>query len=343
MADPVVAPAVAPVVAPAVVPSRSRTTRTFITKASDRVRDAITAVQGQAAPVVAPVVAATSEAPKTEAPKTEVPKTEVARTEAPKTEAPKTEVPKQDGISASEAAKRLADLSRTERHVVKQKEELRQAREELEREKAQNATGLQRIKLIEQLRTLPKGQRLAAIQQITGWRPSDLMEDVLGDAVKTPEQISAEKNQAADQRLAELNRKIEESDANARKLREADQIKSFIEQRIAPIVTKKDFPFLCDALGENVTQQMYQALNAEYKKTGQAPDIRRAAEQAEAWYRKDTERKSKLLGLSVTSPQIANQEAQGGTAQKPTTQSPLSLRTLLQPAKTFKAVPRGKR
>lgn len=323
------APAAAPLAIPQQAPQQTRSTKAYSTRPKTHAAPAAPA----AAPApVAPAATPAAQKPAETAPAAAAPETPAAAT-PPAPEAPKT-------LTPGEEAKRLAQLSRTEQRVVAEKQKLAQERESLLREQQSNAANLKRIELLTRARETPAGPaRLALIRQVFGWSPTDLMSDVIGETTRTPEQVASERVSTIDQKTAELTRKIEEFDKRAEGERQAAQVNTYIQSNIAPVLTPKDFPFLCNELGANAARQMYDVMNEEYRKSGVAPDVKKLAAQAEAWYRKDAETKAKLLGLSVTAPQQANPAAPGGTASTPTTQQSPStpLRNRFQSAPTFRA------
>lgn len=322
-ATPAAAPA--PLAIPQQAPNQTRHTKTFGTKPKLPPAPAVVAAPAPA-PTAAPAPAAKAEAP---AAKVEAPPAPAA---APTPEVAKT-------LTPGEEARRLAAITRVEGKVSAEKQALARERDAIAREKLENREGLRRAALVEQLRHTPQGQKLARIQQITGWSPSELMEEVIGTTTRTPEQVAAERNQTQEQKTAELTRQVQEWEKRDQANRQQAQVKDYIQSAIVPVVTPKDFPFLCNELGDKLPGQMYAAMNEEWKKTGVAPDPRKLAARAEAWYRQDAEKKAELLGLSVTAPQIANPVAQGGTASSPTTQSTSQAltRNRFQSPPTFRA------
>jgi hypothetical protein len=277
-------------------------------------------IVSKAAPTttVTEAVASTTPAPAaiTEA----APATTTAEPAKPAESAPKT-------VSAADEARRLAQISRAEGKAAQEKQRIAEERRALELERTTNAQNLQRLKLIEDASKLPKGQRLQFLQRAFGWRAADLIEDVLGEQAKTPEQVAQEVAErqmtSLDERTKEINRKVEEFEKATTAQREQAQIADYIRTNIEPAITPTAYPFLCSELGSNAARQVYDAMNAEYKKTGVAPDIKKLVDTAETWYRKDAEKKAKLLGLSVTTPQAATQTATpASAAPTATTQSP---------------------
>lgn len=268
----------------------------------------IVAKTAPAATEAAPVVAATTDA--------------AATVETPKP----TETPAQKTLTAADEARRLAQISRAEGKAAQEKQRVAEERRALETERAANTQNLQRLKLIEDASKLPKGQRLAFLQRAFGWRAADLIEDVIGEQAKTPEQVAAETSASQmmtlEERTKEINRRVEEFEKATTTQREQAQISDYIRTTIEPAITPEKYPFLCNELGSQAARQVYDAMNAEYKKTGTAPDLKKLVDTAETWYRKDAEKKAKLLGLSVTAQQAATQTATPASpASTATTQS----------------------
>lgn len=226
-------------------------------------------------------------------------------------------------LTALEEAKRMARLSRRDADIARE-------RERLDTEKRELQAVRQRQQLIEQARQLPKGQRLGFLKQAFGWSGQDIIDDVIGDAAKTPEQIAQERSMTVEQKMSEYDRRLQEAETRLNQEREASQVNTYIANTLKPLLTKEAFPFLHHELGDDAPRQLYVEMNKIWRQTGRAPDPKELASRAEAVYKNRAASAAKLLGVNVTPAEKSQSNSSGQPSARTTsamTQTPGDFRS----------------
>lgn len=222
-----------------------------------------------------------------------------------------TDAPK---VDAGELAKRAARLAR-------QDERLRQERQKFDADKQAQTANLQRLQMIEQASKLPRGQRLDFIKRAFGWQPQEVIDDIIGEAAKTPEQRSQEINETMAQRMTRYEQELEASRRETQAMAQRAQVQAYVQNQIVPVIAdEKAYAFARDEHGPSLPQVIYDIQMARYQKLSKeqgttnpvgTPTPKQVADFLEKSYRDKHERRTKLGGQSVTAAQAANSSATG--------------------------------
>jgi hypothetical protein len=235
-------------------------------------------------------------------------------------------------LSAAELAKRTARLHRESRKLQEQ-------RQAFERQTSENKQALERVKLVDQLRQVPKGQRLDVLRRAVGWQPQELVDEIIGEAARTPEQVQAAiVGRTMEDALAPYRREIEEGRKAVERERQAVQVEQYKTAQILPVIADQEAYKLSHRKhGTALPQVIYDTQLASYSNrvakakaegrdpaTVQAPTPKEVAGFIEKQYRDDYEETAKLLGQSVKTQQAAAPAAGSPIAvtKDPATRSP---------------------
>ncbi|HEU5479955.1 MAG TPA: hypothetical protein VFU90_08995 [Candidatus Tumulicola sp.] len=216
-----------------------------------------------------------------------------------------------------EAFRRIAAVHRAEKRFA----EKQRAFAESQRT---NAAQLQRVSTLENAAKAAQQNPLAAVQAL-GLTPQQVLDAILGDAAKTPQQRQEEAMRATAQRQADIEAEIRRDRERYAQEQQTRQVTSHIEANITPIFAPTDaYPHLKHAAsitGEDLGQAIYREQVRVWKATGgqnggRIPTPKEIADKAESLYAqkaallrgKSTE-PTKPATSSGTAPPPANRES----------------------------------
>jgi hypothetical protein len=280
--------------------------RSFATRPANRTIDTAPA----AAPAAAPGTASAGHALPAAAPGTSEPtqqrgaqKADAVPGAAPKpgeqpaaAAAPEAE-PKPETVTATEESKRIARIHRAEaahqEKVAADRRAIAEERAAFDRDRATSAERLKRAELIDQIRDKPPASRLKFLQEVFGWQPQQIIDELVAHSQKKPEELQREQTQseiaAANARLAQLEKERQAETSAREQERAAAQIAQYKTEHIAPVLADRaKYELTHRALGDKAVDEVFSLQRARHDliaagKAGRAiPGSGLSAEQAAA-------------------------------------------------------------
>lgn len=226
-----------------------------------------------APPVSPPPAASASDKPAEATPPAAAPTPPKPADAAAPPEPPKAEAkPPEPKITEAEEARRIARIHR-------QEAKLSEERQRFAQERAAHAQDVQRVRILEQLRTKPPppADRLQLIETVFGWRAQDILDAVIAQGAQTPEQkaaaTAAATAEAERQRLAQLEQTVQNGIAEQRRREEHAQLEAYKATAVAQTLADKTrHPNLHRALGDEAVNEVFALQEARYNES--LPQIR---------------------------------------------------------------------
>jgi hypothetical protein len=251
------------------------------------------------------------------------------------------EAPAVDGAAGTEQAKlaegeyarRMASLTREDARIST-------AKQELARQQEQHREALQRANMVEQIRTKPPASKLQFLQQVFGWNVQSILDEIVTDGTRTPEQKVAQAQQLSEQRMAAIEREVQQAAQERQQSRNAEQVRSYISGSINPIIdSAPEFKILRDAFGDDAGRQVYSVLADRFSKTQRVGDPKDVCKEVANYLRSEAEKSARLLGgasapAAGQAPKQDRATSQQAAPAPPTTGFAKRMRAHVQPYKS---------
>lgn len=214
------------------------------------------------------------------------------------------EPPKEDNpeITNAEFAKRMGQIARAREKLDDEKRQFSQEREK-------HKASLERVQMMDNAKEHLHRDAIGFLHRVFDVKPEMLVDQLIAHSHLNggKPQNTQQPATPADTRIAELEKKLEESLNETKQQQTKREEREYIGSAITPIVSDKSkYPFLNDEFGGQASEHVYRTMQANWDRGNKkAADPQVVADFIEKHFRDKAARAAALLGGGAPSPQTA--------------------------------------
>ena len=217
-----------------------------------------------------------------------------------------------EALQSAEMVRRLTHLAKAERKTAEGKRALAEERRAFAADQAKHAESLQRVEQMNNAQTIARKDPLGFMQRVFGVKPQEIIDTLIAAVNKKPEQVQQEKDSAAEQRIAALEKQLEDGAKQTKEQQTRAQAQAYVKETVAPIVNDTArFRFLNAEFGADAAATVYNTMAERFNRTGKAPPPLEVAEFIERELRSKAAKAAQLLSSGAATQQTANPKKVG--------------------------------